>query len=468
MTPGEGELCVFAVKRGKIKHKELYCNPLYPFYLSLTEVYRRSKYCKGALIDYVLVNPKTDCSVLTDKTLVSFVPMPNVQEKNNVVSYDAVPYSQVKKGFTVFQKGDLIWAKITPCMQNGKSCLTNQMPTEIGFGSTEFHVIRKQRNDVYMPFIWALLSNDDVLKAAQATFSGSAGQQRVSASFIEQFPAVIPDYDVQVALVKELESSLYKLNKKLKQANDLLAGMDEYSRNAIGLATESREKPAIFAAKCSLGSRFDTEYNNPYFTHRVEQIRKVNHDLLGNIISFSSESWDQSGYFDSVFPYIEIGGVGLKANTYEATMATVKDAPSRAKMIVRNGDIIVSTTRPQRGAIATICCGDNEIQIASTGFCVLRDILRSDVKKEYLQWILLNDYVLQQMLQRSSGGNYPAISAEELKKIVIPIPDIDIQSKICAEADRRSFAASEMIKEATQDWVAAKGRFENELLGGAE
>jgi len=136
--------------------------------------------------------------MLTDKTEVSFVPMPNVQERNNMVSYDMVPYEKVKKGFTVFRRNDLIWAKITPCMQNGKSCIVDEMPTEIGFGSTEFHVIRKRNNDVYMPFVWSIFSNENVLKAAQAVFSGSAGQQRVSASFLETFPAVLPKYDVQV------------------------------------------------------------------------------------------------------------------------------------------------------------------------------------------------------------------------------------------------------------------------------
>ena len=136
--------------------------------------------------DYVDINPKTDCSRLTDETKVSFVPMPNVQEKNNLVTYDLVPYTKVKKGFTVFSKGDLIWAKITPCMQNGKSCVTNNMPTEIGFGSTEFHVIRQANKQVYMPFIWAIFSNENVLKAAQATFSGSAGQQIGRASCRER------------------------------------------------------------------------------------------------------------------------------------------------------------------------------------------------------------------------------------------------------------------------------------------
>lgn len=148
MTPDANDLCVFAVKRGYIESKEIYCNPLYPTYLSLVEKYQHSPYANGILNNHVAVNPKTDCSLLSDSSEVSFVPMANVQEKTNVVSYDMVAYETVKKGFTVFQRGDLIWAKITPCMQNGKSCIVDKMPTEIGFGSTEFHVIRK-RNENY-------------------------------------------------------------------------------------------------------------------------------------------------------------------------------------------------------------------------------------------------------------------------------------------------------------------------------
>lgn len=185
--------------------------------------------------DFLDVNPKTDCSMLTDETEVSFVPMPNVQEKNNVVEYNLVPYSKVKKGFTVFQKGDMIWAKITPCMQNGKSCIVDEMPTEVGFGSTEFHVVRKRTNDVYMPFIWSIFSNENVLKAAQAVFSGSAGQQRVSSSFIENFPCVIPNYDMQVTLASALERKLLEMNNKKQQALTLLNEFEENISNAFGL-----------------------------------------------------------------------------------------------------------------------------------------------------------------------------------------------------------------------------------------
>ena len=198
MTPDANDLCVFAVKRGYIESKEIYCNPLYPTYLSLVEKYQHSPYANGILNNHVAVNPKTDCSLLSDSSEVSFVPMANVQEKTNVVSYDMVAYETVKKGFTVFQRGDLIWAKITPCMQNGKSCIVDKMPTEIGFGSTEFHVIRKRNENVYMPFI--LSAGGGYLNESM---DGLGLNDEKSAQILQNFADLINVYHVSPTAVQK-------------------------------------------------------------------------------------------------------------------------------------------------------------------------------------------------------------------------------------------------------------------------
>lgn len=254
---------------------------------------------------------------------------------------------------------------------------------------------------------------------------------------------------------------------KIKQSGDLLSGMSKYMHSVLGIREVSVQKPVVFAVNSHMtfGARIDPEYHNPYYTHRVEEIEKLTYDTLGNIIEFSTEAWDQKAIFEKSFPYIEISGVQIRENSYKTTDVAVSVAPSRAKMIVRNGDIIVSTTRPHRGAIATIFCDEADVQIASTGFCVLRKLKRRDVLKEYLQWILLDDYVLLQMLQRSSGGNYPAITSDELKKVVIPIPDICVQQVICAEGAKRKKLADRFRTEAQQEWQEAKAQFERELLG---
>lgn len=316
MTPDANDLCVFAVKRGYIESKEIYCNPLYPTYLSLVEKYQHSPYANGILNNHVAVNPKTDCSLLSDSSEVSFVPMANVQEKTNVVSYDMVAYETVKKGFTVFQRGDLIWAKITPCMQNGKSCIVDKMPTEIGFGSTEFHVIRKRNENVYMPFIWAILSSDDVLKAAQATFSGSAGQQRVSASFIENFPAVLPDYPVQVRLVAELEDKLNLLNGKLQRAYELLHKTPMYLIDRLGLtfdfsATQKITYATTVANIQPIGSVFEhSNQQKRFFTkEKFDEKFQKRIDYFSKVAMsfFANHGYDTEGF--TINPYMVVNKV---------------------------------------------------------------------------------------------------------------------------------------------------------------
>ena len=91
-------------------------------------------------------------------------------------------------------------------MQNGKSFVASNMPTEIGFGSTEFHVLRKKDERIYMPYLWVLLTDSHILEAAQGMFSGSAGQQRVSDLFLKRFPIVLPPVEKQ----KELADQVFK------------------------------------------------------------------------------------------------------------------------------------------------------------------------------------------------------------------------------------------------------------------
>jgi type I restriction enzyme S subunit len=191
-----------------IRGGEIFCNQNIGFATALFDVLRNSKYYAGELKNFVDVNPRTDLSALTDNSVVTFIPMPAVGEKNNQVEYALEEYKRVSTGYTVFKRGDLLWAKITPCMQNGKSCLVADLPTEIGFGSTEFHVMRAKSKKVYMPFIWALFSNEHVLKAAQAMFNGSAGQQRVTDRFLRKFPLILPEIKTQKELADKIFTTL--------------------------------------------------------------------------------------------------------------------------------------------------------------------------------------------------------------------------------------------------------------------
>ena len=90
------------------------------------------------------VNPtKSEIKDIPDDTFVSFVPMSAVSETSQrIEEQEDRKLSDVKKGYTYFRKGDILFAKITPCMENGKVALTDNLKNKIGFASTEFHVIR--------------------------------------------------------------------------------------------------------------------------------------------------------------------------------------------------------------------------------------------------------------------------------------------------------------------------------------
>lgn len=175
--------------------------------------------------------------------------------------------------------------------------------------------------------------------------------------------------------------------------------------------------------------RIDPFYYRPEFRELESALLKLKHKPLGEIIEFSSETWNQKDFFDGEFPYIEISEIDtFTGEIQNITYYEKNKAPSRAKMIVRENDIIVSTTRPHRGAIALIDKTKDGF-IASTGFAILRNP-KIELNKKYLLFILRTQLSLKQMLQRSSGGNYPAITSEELKNIIIPLPSLPVQNRI--------------------------------------
>ena len=197
-----------------------------------------------------------------------------------------------------------------------------------------------------------------------------------------------------------------------------------------------------------LEGRLDSMFYTRQFSDIIVALKKCFlYKRLGQVALFSSESWNQKDYYETVFPYIEIGAINITDGKIDdVSFVPVEQAPSRAKVIVRTGDIIISTTRPDRGAIIKITENEN-LYIASTGFSVIRNI-DSNINPDYWLAILRHKLILLQMRQRSTGGNYPAITQEELSKIIIPIPPVDIQNKIV------SLIESAHTKKQEADFVA--------------
>ena len=145
-----------------------------------------------------LVNPKKNQeSKLKDGLQVSFVPMSFVTETGDIDASCVKDYNEVKTGFTYFAENDVLFAKITPCMENGKGAIAKNLKNGIGFGSTEFHVLRPidKKSDPY--WLYILTSFKQFRDDAASNMTGSAGQRRVPASFLEKYLVSVPPFELQ-------------------------------------------------------------------------------------------------------------------------------------------------------------------------------------------------------------------------------------------------------------------------------
>ena len=274
----------------------------------------------------------------------------------------------------------------------------------------------------------------------------------------------LPPVARQGELVAAMATARAERRDKVVAADKLLAGLDDFVLGELGIERPAAEGRRVFGVKRGIAThRFDPHFHAPDFVRNAETLSQIHCEPLGSIATFSKEIWRPQDHTAATFRYIEISAVSPQTGQAIWSEVPTLKAPSRARMQVQPGDIIVSLTRPHHGSIALLD-DDFEGCIASTGFAVIRDAA-GGVLRDYLWCVLRAQFCLRQMLQRASGGNYPAITEEELAKIQVPVPDLETQSGIVAEVQKRHNQAARLRSAAESGWQAAKEWFEGEVLG---
>lgn len=185
------------------------------------------------LSERVLINPRTDLAHLGTDEKMSFIPMECISDEYGEVIEIREGKKSLSGGYTKFTEGDLIWARITPCMQNGKSAIVNGLHNGVGYGSTEFHVIRSKNDNVLLDYIYHILRLKTILNDATNYFTGTAGQQRVPKSYLENLSIPIPPIEVQRKISDELYSVKSQIKELNKQASDLRYSAQKEFENEI-------------------------------------------------------------------------------------------------------------------------------------------------------------------------------------------------------------------------------------------
>ncbi len=168
------------------------------------------------------VNPRRPEIDRKDDEPTTFVPMEIVDAQTGKITGSRLrPYGEIKKGYTCFSEGDVLFAKITPCMQNGKHAIALGLVDGIGFGTTEFHVIRPGP-DITAHWIHSFLRQPSFLQKATEHFTGAVGQQRLPPDYLKVLEISLPPLAEQKRIAAILNEQMAAVERARKAAEEEL------------------------------------------------------------------------------------------------------------------------------------------------------------------------------------------------------------------------------------------------------
>lgn len=353
-----------------------------------------SKYPLIPLKRCVELNPsKSELKNMDDNSVVSFVEMSSVSENGYISLKEERLYKDVKGSYTYFAEDDLIFAKITPCMENGKCAIATGLSNGIGFGSSEFHVFRCQK-ELLNSYLFALLNTNEVRWFAKKNMKGSSGHRRVLEEFYASLEIPFPPMDVQRKIAEECE----KIDKQLQQCLDAIKQNQEKLHDMVNSLVGEKVK---LASVCEL----NTQTINPAKDSNKEYI------------------------------YIDIDSVENGTGYYSLDKRILgANAPSRARRFASSGSTIISTVRPNLRGFAYI---EKEIpdSVYSTGFAILKSKNESILanKMVYYQF-MYSESLMNQMVQAMPKGSYPSINKNNIDNFDLLV-SIENQNAILKELD---------------------------------
>ena len=350
------------------------------------------------------VNPRRhgELKLMGDQLNATFVPMAAVDEISGTIARPEVKtLGKLRKGYIPFIEDDVIFAKITPCMQNGKSAVARGLVNGLGFGSTEFHVVRCGPR-VLPEWIWYFLRQRSVKDEAQRNYRGSAGQQRVPAEFLRQLRMPVPERNQQHRLVHRIKQCMERVDE-IRSLSDQVALKSSALLPSL-ITTTFLELTAAYASRtintCLVESRYGTSRRCDAPPSSTPVLRIPN--IVQGTISYSD------------IRYCELAGGELE------------------RLRLKTGDILVVRTNGSRelvGRCAVYMDEDRPIAFASY---LIR--LRADPKKidpQYLAFFLTStmgrDAITR--IRRTSAGQYN-VNSDNLRRIELPLPPLPIQKMV--------------------------------------
>ena len=416
--------------------------------------------------DILYINPSVTFSELTDNDVISYVPMEAIDERYGIISLAKNITVANTKGYTKFKEGELLWAKITPCMQNGKSAIAQNLLKGVGCGSTEFFVLRPKSSNVLIKYIHFILRDYRVLKSAQNSFGGSAGQQRVSSSYLKTIRIPLPPIEIQQKLVDIYTAAQNAKLQKDKEAKELLESIDDYLLEALSInPSQEVSSESVFTKRISemIGNRLDVSF----YKDRFEMVSRIYpNKRLSSIVDI-----DPTIRFTGLADDTPISFIPMEC--IDDTFGEVKEqrettiAQTKGYTKFEENDLLWAKITPcmQNGKSAIARNLTNGVGCGSTEYYVIRP-KTNDLIIDYVYLVLRHHAVLK-AAQNSFGGSagQQRVSSQYVKSIVIPHPPIDVQKSIIATVIQKKERAKQLQSKGSKVLEEAKATIEKMILG---
>lgn len=379
--------------------------------------------------------PKKDVlSTIKSDCLGSFLPM----EDLGVNAYYTTPkqqrpLSEVQSSYTCFIDGDILLAKVSPCFENGKIGIADNLVNGIGFGSSEYLVIRSKEN-VRKGYLYHYLRSNHFVREATKNLTGTSGLRRVSKSFVGNYPIPIPPLAEQESIVAELDCLLDIIEKQKQQLKEL----DNLAK-----------------------SIFYTTFGDPISNNFGWKNRRLGEIVNSNMIGLTRSGSEQDASYE--YLYFKMNNIGNEGGVdWSKTTRVNACAQEVEKYTLKEGDFLFNT-RNSFELVGKTCIYphiDGEVCLFNN------NIMRIDFKKEinvtYMAYLFQDKYIKNQLDRIKKGTTSVwAIYYKDLEKIDILVPDIALQeefaSKIAAiekqkDMIKQSIAETETLFNSRMDY----------------
>ena len=366
----------------------------------------------GVLTDYAEINPRlAQRSELEEDTLVSFIRMEDVSNNAIVKNVRIVSYEQVSKGFTTFQDKDVLLAKITPCFENGKGGFVDNLQNGVGFGSTEFHVLRaKENSDPH--FIYQVTNYPEFRIKGETNMTGSAGQRRVPTDYLKTFDVVFPPLPEQqkiATILTSVDTVIEKTRAQIDKLKDLKTGMmQELLTQGIG-HTEFKNTPVGRIPK-------------------AWEIQNIN-GLVTKVGSGVTPRGGSAAYVSSGVPLIRSQNVysdGLRLE--DVAYITAEQHKKMGNSQLKPNDVLLNITGASIGRCHYLPSDFKEGNV-NQHVCIIRP-KQSVINSAFLAYLLNSELGQRQIMSLQAGGNREGINFQQIREISFAIPTLPEQQKI--------------------------------------